>query len=428
LKEFQYRWLWTWDWRMNWDLKGIEGPFHGGGDQYRKDKESYLVDYKNLIEYVSEHGLNGVIIYGFIRYSHGGMEYARELCKYGNERDVRILPGVGTCCYEGYYYEGKHRYNMTTWLQEHPELRAVDEDGQRVPYLCASKEENQEWIRDGMKWLFQSLEDLRGVNVESNEFFVCQCRDCERRREEMEGDEPDYYKDLFTVIKPAVEAALEVRPDAWVSYATYTGFERRMMESPPTFAKLLPEEAICQWNFPRPFLDHWPKGVRPPTRHNVALGSLNYAKKTERGFAGFSISATRELCRKAAESGMEGVIMYGEDPNINVNNEINYLAFEEFSACPETSFKNFARRKLADLYGGENSAEQIVSMALSSERGRRDLGTIKENLKLAKDALKDAKDPQARERWSKVIARLEYDLRRIYGYPRVEEGIYKVYA
>ena len=69
--------------------------------------------------------IGGVTIYGFLRDNHGGVEAAQELCRYATERGVRILPGVGINAYGGIYWEGDHKYNLTTWLRQHPELRAV---------------------------------------------------------------------------------------------------------------------------------------------------------------------------------------------------------------------------------------------------------------------------------------------------------------
>ena len=63
---------------------------------------------------MAEYGLNGLIIWGFIRDSHGGVAASRELCRYAAERGVRVLPGVGTSGYAGYVFEGNHRYNAHT--------------------------------------------------------------------------------------------------------------------------------------------------------------------------------------------------------------------------------------------------------------------------------------------------------------------------
>src|SRR4029079_6562753 len=77
-----------------------------------------------LIDFMSLNRISGVTIYGFLRDSHGGIEAAQEICRYANERGVRILPGIGINSYGGIYWEGNHRYNLSNWLQQNPTLRA----------------------------------------------------------------------------------------------------------------------------------------------------------------------------------------------------------------------------------------------------------------------------------------------------------------
>ncbi len=57
----KYRILWTWD-RLICD----------------RTKKSFLGNYKKLIDYMSDHDLNGVILWGFLDDQHGGEEAAVE--------------------------------------------------------------------------------------------------------------------------------------------------------------------------------------------------------------------------------------------------------------------------------------------------------------------------------------------------------------
>ena len=120
-----YRLFWTWDHSTNWYLEQVGIQEIGAMNYYSKPKEGFLEDYYRLINFMSKNRINGVTIYGFLRDSHGGIEAAKELCLYAKERGVKILPGVGINAYGGIYFEGNHRYNLTNWLKEHPELRAV---------------------------------------------------------------------------------------------------------------------------------------------------------------------------------------------------------------------------------------------------------------------------------------------------------------
>lgn len=107
---------------MDWAGVTPGGTAMGGGGTYKKPPGEFLGDYKALIDYMHEHtSFNAIIIWGFLRDSHGGVEAARELSDYANARDIRIIPGVGTSGYQGYYFEGEHKYNVTTWREQHPD-------------------------------------------------------------------------------------------------------------------------------------------------------------------------------------------------------------------------------------------------------------------------------------------------------------------
>ena len=73
---------------------------------------------------MSRNRIPAVVVYGMFRDSHGGVEAAQALCRYANERGVRILPGVAINAYGGIYREGDHPFNLATWLRKHPELSA----------------------------------------------------------------------------------------------------------------------------------------------------------------------------------------------------------------------------------------------------------------------------------------------------------------
>ena len=170
IPRLRYRWLWAWDSRLDWGAPGKASTAVGG--PYLKPADSFLDDGKRCIDFMADHKFNGLILWGFLRDAHGGVAASQELCRYANRRGVRILPGVGTnCAYGGYYYEGKHPFNMKTWLDEHPELRALDKDGKprderdnegrSLDSACPSKPANQQWLDRGAKWLFENFRDRR---------------------------------------------------------------------------------------------------------------------------------------------------------------------------------------------------------------------------------------------------------------------------
>ena len=109
--------FWTWDIRMRWT--------HG----FCFWSESYLENYRRLIDVSAALGVEGIIIWGFLRDVHGGIDSAKKLVEYANKRNVKIYPGIGIDDYGGIYCEGDSHYSLDTFLKSHPEMQAIRADG-----------------------------------------------------------------------------------------------------------------------------------------------------------------------------------------------------------------------------------------------------------------------------------------------------------
>jgi hypothetical protein len=390
----KYRWLWTWDNRMEWEKE----PFV---------ESQYLDNYKTCIDYMSENGFNGLIIWGFLRSAHGGVTAGQELCDYAVERGVRILPGAGTCFYGGFYYDGFHAYNAIYWILQHPELEAiVTYMGSPVHFCtCPSKQANQDWLQEGAEWLFTNFQ-VGGVNLEEGDMFVCQCDDCKLARAAIDCNYPDFYKDIAICEGPLTEAMLQMRPDAWLSYATYSPFTSAMMTNPPKFIEMFPPEAICQWTIDELMVPgKWPPGLKPMTENSV--GYLHWANKFSHTEKDFLLEGLRTAAYKSHLANMEGLAIYGELPNSPVNMELNYLAFREYCFHPDLSQEAFTEKRLAPLYSEQLTDElwQIINLVYNSEQ-RTSIENIAEAHIIATAALAEAPD-YAREHWQDIVAYLQ---------------------
>ena len=124
-----YRTFWTWDHSTNWELSQIGQQEIGVFNPYQKPPGGFLADYRRLVDFCSRNRIAAVVIYGFLRDTHGGIPAAQELCRYANERGVRIIPGIAIGAYGGVYWEGEHRYNLATWLKQNPQHAATMEKG-----------------------------------------------------------------------------------------------------------------------------------------------------------------------------------------------------------------------------------------------------------------------------------------------------------
>jgi hypothetical protein len=442
-----YRIFWNWDHSTNWE-RGVRGEQEDGCvNPYLKTADDYSNDFRKLLDYMGEHKLNGLILWGFLRDRHGGVDANRRLVEHAFERGVHVLPGIGTSFYGGIYYEGNNRFNVDTWLADNPpELRFLDDQGQRLHNaICPSKAENIRWLREGGEWLFSQFPKLGGANLENGDFFTCQSEDCRRARQKPEND-PNFYWDMTVTQLPIIEAARKLNAAAWMVYATYTGFnpdelwkhtDKSLVRSAaPQFISQYPEDAICQWTYtsmvqgwgqePEAVVrNRWPKGLRPPTKHSVGLlhqgsqwmaadsrrphGSDVWWTKSPRGnntgerYVEIS-ELIRYTCQRCAEEGLEGLEILGEVSDASPANEVNYLAFEEFTWHPRKTMDEFVRDRLSHVYGSLEDARRFLAIVRSSERN---LSTLTKDLHLADETSNNRQfNARQRRRWTNLRAEL----------------------
>ncbi|MBN2295659.1 MAG: discoidin domain-containing protein, partial [Pirellulales bacterium] len=335
---------------------------------------------------------------------HGGVAASKELCRYAARRGVRILPGVGTSGYAGYYFEGKHPFNAKEWLTERPHLRSVGRDGKPRSAPCPSKKENQDWLDRGAEWLFENFE-VGGVNLEMGDFFVCYCDDCKKARAEIKSSEPDYYKDMAISHMVTLKTMRRLAPESWLSYATYTGYKTEMMKTPPKFLSMIPEDSLCQWTLTR-MAHRWRPEVKPMARHNV--GYLHWCNSSTHTEDDFYIERVRDICGKAAAAGFEGLDTYGELPDTKINAEISYLAWEAFLWQPEMTLDEFAEKRLGRIYGGAEAGKALLEIVplIRTRKMRDEPANLLKARKLAAAARKVA-SADGHRRWNSLIENLD---------------------
>lgn len=376
-----YRLLWTWDHSSNWQLDLPARQEYGAANSYFKPAEGFLEDYRRVVDYASGHQINGVVVYGFLRDDHGGIESAKELCRYANSRGVRILPGVGINSYGGIYYDGRHEFSLHHWLLDHPELRAQPPRDPRTFHgwdflygdlACPSQPANQQWHADAIQWLSEEFE-IGGINFETGDYGFCSCELCEARRPGEAGhisltDMVDVYPSLF-------EAARRGRADQWLIAESY--FDNVL--EPEALAPLagLPEDTVCQftinrWYLPKLLAELTPEHVRRlPLRTNVIrthIGSQWPFENRER--YRFVAREFADLARLCTQTGIDGMNIFGEVSPFETANEINYLAFAAFSTDIELTWDAFVADVLGPLLGGPDLAREYVRILDDVTKGR----------------------------------------------------------
>ncbi|RZT60647.1 hypothetical protein EV140_1153 [Microcella alkaliphila] len=386
-----YRTFWTWDHSTNWELNQIGHQEIGVFNSYGKPPGGFLADYRRMVDFCSMNQIAAIVIYGFFRDSHGGVAAAQELCRYANERGVRILPGIAIGAYGGVYWEGKHPYNLATWLDRNPGYEAEMERGvgfqlQDLSFplsfpksdytrtACPSEPANIEWMRDAISWLVETV-DVGGINIEAGDYGVCGCAKCNARRGEREtaarrDNDAEFWShaDMADNFPVLFDAARSQRKDLWL----YCELQWDNLLDPAAHDPLntLPQGGIYQHTFNR---SYWNRArteltaadVRSlPTQTNVIRSQFacqwNGDERTER--YAFNAPDFAELARTSAALDMQGLTVWGEPSPYHVSSELSYLAFGRFTYDPDLTWEEFMAQDVAPRVGGQSEADAFVRL------------------------------------------------------------------
>jgi len=395
--DLTYRTFWTWDHSTNWNLEQIGQQEIGVFNPYGKPPGGFLEDYTRVVDFCSENRIGGIVIYGFLRDSHGGIDSAKKLCAYANERGVRIIPGIAIGAYGGVYWEGSSQYNLSTWLKTHPGTKAQTEGeiGFQIEDLdfplsfphsdytvsaCPSDPATMDWMEDSVAWLSDTF-DIGGVNIESGDYGVCGCgrcvarrgdRDDPSRRQEMleswsHADLNDNFPRLFETIKKR-------RPSAWV-YCELQ-WDNLLDNESSKGLESMPGGAIYQHTVNRTYWDRVQNEISPdtlkrfPTASNTLrthIGSQwSGDARTER-YRNNAVDMMRLACN-GFSLGFEGLTVWGEASPHHVPAELSYLAFSRFSFDASIDWEGFLRKTVAPLLGGESMAEEFLNIVEESDK------------------------------------------------------------
>ncbi len=381
-----YRLFWTWDHSTNWFLTQNGQQDIGFANPYLKPEEGFLQDYQRLIDFMSLNRINGVTIYGFLRDSHGGIAAAQEICRYANERGVRILPGVGINSYGGIYWEGKHHYNLSQWLRQNPSLRAQFDplkvfelpdfvklyipETHYLDAACPSKTANHEYHIEAIQWLTETFA-IGGINFETGDYGACQCTDCTKRRavnlQWSLADMALLYPRLFAAARQGNNSE-----NLWLVCESY--WDNLLDLDQLSALADLPDEAVYQFCINR---SYWPKLQAALT--NEYIKKLPHSKNILRTHMGsqwqgerYELIAQRyaAMMRLSYDTGMKGASIFGEASAFNTVNEINYLAFARFGYDASLTWENFVANDLDPLLGGAGLSEQYLTLLMTENNAR----------------------------------------------------------
>lgn len=384
--------FWTWDHSTNWMLDDPGMLNFGCNNKYLKRPETYIEDYRRLTDLAAGLGVKGIIIWGFLRNSHGGVEFAKRVADYATSRGVAIMPGIGTNWYGGVYYEGNHQYNLETFNKRYPEACLIDVNGNRdIHGVCPSHPAFIDWLQQSTDWLFKEFA-VGGANLENGDFVICHCPKCKQRQGKGAKDEPPFWLHQYLGYQPAIKALESQLKNKLITWASYKGFipgknpkgghDAFMECARPSLVDRLPQDAMCQWTLtfmvrqrPLPlnrYLDDgvpaealsndvWTADIKPPTARSVGfvhqgsqwVGHSRYKQV---------VSTIKEACLRAYRAGLEGVSIHGEVCSMHIPWVLNYLAFSHFIHWPEDSLREFGRKTLGTVLGSAEDGEAFVTL------------------------------------------------------------------
>ena len=423
------RYAWVWDHTTNWTPAVHGRQTIGTNNPYLKSPEVFLSDFRRLLDFLGRKRFAGLCVWGLLRQSHGGVEAAREIVKYGRERGVSVTPGVGLYSYGGAFYEGRHQFNLETFALAHPQctalvrpdsdkyltLRGVDARargeglenaflGRRRPWvqLCPSDPQVAAWVTDAVSWVIEAL-GLRTIMLEGGDVFNCRCDKClDRRKRSI--DRHVSLEDLCSGYIPVVEYLHRYYPDVEIQCETYGAPGIAPAGAEAGNGKLIPEDCIAQ-------IDAIPAPAQLQLAYNYVMPNeeLNLPAsiarrgllRTELGSqwrgpnwahcCAHSIAAQCRACRKL---GIPAVSFFTETPDYVPSHWVNYEALQAFSSG-DIEFDTFVDRDIAPRLGGSERAKAFIDWATDPKRDE-----IKVGLRVAKRGASGAADEQEFLKWA----------------------------
>jgi hypothetical protein len=318
---------WTWDLRMRW------------APGFSASAESFIQNYTRAIDAAGRYGIEGIVVWGFLRDRHGGSEAAREIAGYGRRRNVSILPGVGIDAFGGPYCDGDFRFSLDRHLLVHPELQARRDDGSLAVHrwpatdivdhrlACPSQAVLLDFYREALDWLFNTF-PLGGVQIEQGDTGLCGCAACRARPRTLTSKCKSMALENLTARLPVLARhVLDRYPEALVIVENYSGLGHEDAQVVAPFLAPFPPAVYHSWQaydgVGKFFLS---EGSRSPAPHGClavrANGDFTEGETPDQD----NIRRAVALARRA---GLDMTYIYGEYPDDRPVTRANYDVWAE---------------------------------------------------------------------------------------------------
>jgi hypothetical protein len=322
---------WTWDLRTRW-ARGFSGT-----------AEEFVQNYRRAIDAARRYGVDGIVIWGFLRDRHGGVEAARRVRDYAGEQGVMILPGVGIDSYGGVYYQGDSPHALNVYLTAHPGARAVNADGspqiQRWPPSdaserfagCPSDAGLMDFYRESIDWLVDTFH-LDGFQIEQGDVALCHCPRCRGRKRtgvaKLAGR--TCLEDLAGRVAPVAAHALARRPNLVVIAENYSGLLPADAATAAPFLRAFPPAVYHSW---QAYDAEGRFFIAPESQSPAAHGCLAVRTNSD-AFGGelADVANIRKAVALGRGAGLDMTYIYGEYPDDWPATRANYQAWAQAAA------------------------------------------------------------------------------------------------
>ncbi|HZT30844.1 MAG TPA: hypothetical protein VFA33_13220 [Bryobacteraceae bacterium] len=306
-------------------------------------------------------------------------DFVRELIDYAHTRGIRILLG-----FTPFSYDGVNQYAL-----EHPELKAVQQNGRLAALsgihcwgyaLNPSRPEAQRFMLDYIREMFFDFyPNADGLMIESSDYAICFCRQCQGH----------YYEREFEFVRKISDEVWRAKPQATIlvyphyfSGASVPGFhvagagfpfdKRWTLFFTPHSAHLDPEliqrasQAI-----------YWDESPARHTPHEIQKGAQTARRYHLSGyvpsFEGFTFQVAhpeggeRYLIGTRLKPFGFAWLADGRNPYEELPVRVNRIAYREFTSDPDLDFTEFERRLGKEIFGASANAARTDDLLFLQE-------------------------------------------------------------
>lgn len=318
---------WNWDIRMRWAWG------------FSFDEKSFVENCRREIDAACKYGVEAIVIWGFLRDRHGGIEAAKKVVDYAGEKGIKIFPGVGVDDYGGVYYDGNHEYSLDVYLGKNPEACAIKEDGtidmHRWPpndiserkKACPSNREVLSYYQESLEWLVDTFA-LQGFQIEQGDSGLCYCPECRNKERVTVPGIKSSLSDAAVRIPAVITPVINKHPDLTVICETYCGLTREAVNALRPFINKFPGQTSFSWQLydgPCPGYENGILKIDADCKADSKHGCAALRTNNDLFYGEFD---DRENIRKALElskkAGLDMTYIYGEYPDCWKTTALNY--------------------------------------------------------------------------------------------------------